>query len=165
MESSGSSEGFWQRYPRLRRRRSKETYSCFATEISLMWGAIVGISSQNCIRYRGNMCRSTFRPMAMPKYAASSSERCQLCCGCMAERCFFKACFSWQSVLGLFEEIRRILSLARFYEVIYKLNLRGWGNVSFFVTLKSRVEVIVTCRGLLNWWTRLVELEHIKFFI
>jgi len=63
---------------------------------------------------------------------------------------FFKACFSWQSVFGLLGELHRILPLARFYEVIYKLYLRGWRNVSFFVTLKSRVEVIVTCRVLLN---------------
>jgi len=63
---------------------------------------------------------------------------------------FSKHDFSWQSVVGLFDELRRILPLARFYEVIYKLYLRGWRNVSFFVTLKSRVEVIVTCHVLLN---------------
>jgi len=63
---------------------------------------------------------------------------------------FFKACFSWQSVFGLFDQLRRIWPLARSNEVIYKLYLRGWRNVSFFVTLKSRVEVIVTCRVLLN---------------
>jgi len=50
-------------------------------------------------------------------------------------------CVGDLSVLGLFDELCRILPLARFYEVIYKFYLRDRMNVSF-ATLKSRVKVL-----------------------